>query len=112
MVVVRDVWCRIVQGVQGGVLIVVSVMVGVKDVNLKGVGKVLKVVRISVRHMGVGRGARGASRVQNMGKVMRYVINLLGGKMDCVHLMVRWFKIIGSMVEPPWELWFMTPLMT
>lgn len=94
MVAVKDVLCRIAHGAQGGVRIAVSATVAEKDVNPKGVEKVLRVARISARRMGEGRDARGATM---------FVICLRGAKPECVHLMEPWCRITGSMVEPASE---------
>lgn len=79
---------------------------GERDANLKAVGKALKVVQISARPTGEGRGARGANLVQNSVKVTIFVIHLQEARLGFVHLMVRWCKINVFMGVPPWEPWF------
>lgn len=106
MVAVRGVLWRTAQRVQGGELIFVSVMEGGKDANWKAVVKALKVVQISARPMGEGRGAHGANLVLCSVKVMVCVIHLQGARLGFVHLMVHWCRINGFMGVPPWGPWF------
>lgn len=104
MGVVRDVLFKSAQRVHGGGLTIVSVMVGARDANPKGVGRVHKAALIFARHMEEVRDAPGASLAQNLAEVMDSATHLLGGKLGYVHPMVLWCRTNGFMGVPPWEL--------
>lgn len=87
--------------VLGGVPNSVFAMVGERDANLKGVGKVLREALISARLMVEGRDAPGVTLVMSLGKVIFLATHLLGVKLDSAGLMVLWSRIKGFMVVQP-----------
>lgn len=84
--------------VPGAGLTFAFVMVGERDVNSKGAGRVLRVAQISARLMVEGRNARGATLVRSLAKMIWRATCLLEVKLDSVGRMVPWFRIEGFTV--------------
>lgn len=98
----RGVPCQSAQRVHGVGLIFVSVMVGARDANLKGVGRVHRAALIFARHMEEVRDVSGDSPGQSSGLVMDHVTHFLGGRLGYVRHMALWFRTNGYMGVPPW----------
>lgn len=79
-------------------LIIASAMEEARDASPKGVEIVHKAALTSARHMGEARDALGATPDQNIAiKPMVLAIRLRGVKQVCVHFIVDWCTIRGSM---------------
>lgn len=104
MEVGRGVLCRIVLGVREDGRIIVCVMVGGRDVNSMGVGRVHREVRIFARRMEEGRDAPGVIQGRSLVKMMVRATLLPEGKRAFVRLIVLWFKISVFMGVLLWDL--------
>lgn len=101
MAVVRDVRFPNAQRVLEEGLISVLDMVEEKDVSLKDVAKVLKVVLTFAKHMEEGNGVRGVILRLSMRDIplLVHVPRLLEVRLVFVHSITVWFRITGFMAE-------------
>jgi len=101
MAVVRDVRFPNAQRVLEEELISVSDMVEERDVSLKAVAKVLKVVPTFAKHMEEGKGVRGVNPRLSMRDSLLLVLvpRLLAVRLVFVHSITVWFRITGFTEE-------------
>lgn len=101
----KDVRYQNAPRVQGDELIFAFVMEVVKGASLMDVRRVHKEAQISARPMVEVKDARGARQDQNLvDKLPLHVIDLRGGRLDYVLLIMRWCKTNVSMAVEHWGL--------